>query len=173
MSDKIKTSEEIREELADKKVAKTYLAEFENGIKTELNEFLKEIKEFKPDFKITHNILLSDELKAQKTALTEVTAKLKNLSIPDRIEVLEKKETKISFSDTTTKFLMYFCGICFVVAVAGAVYGINAFKDIQEVKREEFEKGILKGREQFYYNLPKDSQKFLDNKYPEWRTNQY
>ncbi len=68
---------------------------------------------------------------------------------------------------------MWFCGICFVVAVAGAVYGINAFKDIQEVKREEFEKGILKGREQFYYNLPKDSQSFLDNKYPEWRTNQY
>jgi len=173
MNDKIKTSEEIREELADKKVAKTYLAEFENGIKTELNEFLKEIKEFKPDFKVTHNILLSEELKEQKTALNEVTAKLKNLSIPDRIEVLEKKETKISFSDKTTQFLMWFCGICFVVAVAGAVYGINAFKDIQEVKREEFEKGILKGREQFYHNLPKDSQKFLDNKYPEWRTNQY
>ena len=31
MSEKIKTSEEIRMELADKKVAKTYLEEFEGG----------------------------------------------------------------------------------------------------------------------------------------------
>ena len=39
MSEKIKTSEEIRVELADKKVAKTYLAEFENGINQKVNRF--------------------------------------------------------------------------------------------------------------------------------------
>ena len=39
MNDKIKTSEEVREELADKKVAKTYLSEFENGIKNQLDSF--------------------------------------------------------------------------------------------------------------------------------------
>ena len=39
MNDKIKTSEEIKEELADKKVGKTYLSEFENEIKSQLNNF--------------------------------------------------------------------------------------------------------------------------------------
>ena len=170
MSDKIKTSEEIREELADKKVAKTYLAEFENGIKNQLNSFLNQISDFKPDFKVTHNITLSEELKAQKIALNEVTERLNKLSIPERIEVLQKKETKITFSDKTTQFLIWFCGICFVVAVAGAVYGIKAFKEIEELKKQEFEKGILEGRKQVYYNLPKQSQKFIDKKYPDWKT---
>ena len=170
MSEKIKTSEEIREELADKKVAKTYLAEFENGIKNQLNSFLKQISDFKPDFKVTHNITLSEELKAQKLALNEVTERLNKLSIPERIEVLQKKETKITFSDKTTQFLIWFCGICFVVAVAGAVYGIKAFKEIEELKKQEFEKGILEGRKQVYYNLPKQSQKFIDKKYPDWKT---
>lgn len=170
MSDKIKTSEEIREELADKKVAKTYLAEFENGIKNQLNSFLKQINDFKPDLKFTHNITLSEELKAQKIALNEVTERLNKLSIPERIEVLQKKETKITFSDKTTQFLMWFCGISFVVAVAGAVYGINAFKEIEALKKEEFGKGILEGRKQIYYNLPKQSQKFIDKRYPDWRT---
>ena len=170
MNDKIKTSEEIREELADKKVAKTYLAEFENGIKNQLNSFLNQISDFKPDFKVTHNITLSEELKAQKIALNEVTERLNKLSIPERIEVLQKKETKITFSDKTTQFLMWFCGICFVVAVAGAVYGINAYDKIEDLKKEEFEKGILEGRKQVYYNLPKQSQKFIDKKYPDWKT---
>ena len=170
MNDKIKTSEEIREELADKKVAKTYLAEFENGIKNQLNSFLNQISDFKPDFKVTHNITLSEELKAQKIALNEVTERLNKLSIPERIEVLQKKETKITFSDKTTQFLIWFCGICFVVAVAGAVYGIKAFKEIEELKKQEFEKGILEGRKQVYYNLPKQSQKFIDKKYPDWKT---
>ena len=170
MSEKIKTSEEIREELADKKVAKTYLAEFENGIKNQLNSFLNQISDFKPDFKVTHNITLSEELKAQKIALNEVTERLNKLSIPERIEVLQKKETKITFSDKTTQFLIWFCGICFVVAVAGAVYGIKAFKEIEEFKKQEFEKGILEGRKQVYYNLPKQSQKFIDKKYPDWKT---
>ena len=170
MSEKIKTSEEIREELADKKVAKTYLAEFENGIKNQLNSFLNQISDFKPDFKVTHNITLSEELKAQKIALNEVTERLNKLSIPERIEVLQKKETKITFSDKTTQFLIWFCGICFVVAVAGAVYGINAFKEIEELKKQECEKGILEGRKEVYYNLPKQSQKFIDKKYPDWKT---
>ena len=170
MSEKIKTSEEIREELADKKVAKTYLAEFENGIKNQLNSFLNQISDFKPDFKVTHNITLSEELKAQKIALNEVTERLNKLSIPERIEVLQQKETKITFSDKTTQFLIWFCGICFVVAVAGAVYGIKAFKEIEELKKQEFEKGILEGRKQVYYNLPKQSQKFIDKKYPDWKT---
>ena len=63
MNDKIKTSEEVREELADKKVAKTYLSEFENGIKNQLDSFLNKISDFKPDFKVQHNITLSEELK--------------------------------------------------------------------------------------------------------------
>jgi hypothetical protein len=169
MSEKIKTSEEIREELADKKVAKTYLAEFENGIKNQLNSFLNQISDFKPDFKVTHNITLSEELKAQKIALNEVTERLNKLSIPERIEVLQKKETKITFSDKTTQFLFWFCSICFVVAVAGAVYGINAYDKIDALKNEEYKKGVLEGRKQIYYNLPKDSQKFIEKKYPEWR----
>ena len=170
MNDKIKTSEEIKEELADKKVAKTYLSEFENGIKNQLNSFLKQIGDFKPDFKVTHNIALSEELKAQKTALNEVTAKLKTLSIPERIEILEKKETKIVFNDKTTKFLMWFCGISFFIAVAGAVYGINAFVEIEALKKAEFEKGIFKGRNQIYNISTKKSQNLIDKNYPEWRT---
>ena len=146
MSEKIKTSEEIREELADKKVAKTYLAEFENGIKNQLNSFLNQISDFKPDFKVTHNITLSEELKAQKIALNEVTERLNKLSIPERIEVLQKKETKITFSDKTTQFLFWFCSICFVVAVAGAVYGINAYDKIDALKNEEYKKVVLVGR---------------------------
>ena len=168
MSEKIKTSEEIREELADKKVAKTYLAEFENGIKNQLNSFLKQISDFKPDFKVTHNITLSEELKAQKLALNEVTERLNKLSIPERIEVLQKKETKITFSDKTTQFLIWFCGICFVVAVAGAVYGIKAFKEIEELKKEEFEKGVFKGRNQIYQISSKKSQNLIDKNYPDW-----
>jgi hypothetical protein len=104
MNEKIKTSEEIREELADKKIAKTYLSEFENGIKNQLNSFLKQIGDFKPDFKVTHNIALSEELKAQKIALNEVTEKLKALSIPERIEVLQKKKLQ---SFLTTKPLNF------------------------------------------------------------------
>lgn len=168
MSDKIKTSEEIREELADKKVAKTYLAEFENGIKNQLNSFLKQISEFKPDFKVTHNITLSEELKAQKIALNEVTERLNKLSIPERIEVLQKKETKITFSDKTTQFLMWFCGICFVVAVAGAVYGINAYDKIEDLKKEEFEKGVFKGRNQMYQISTDKSKARFDKNYPDW-----
>ena len=91
MNDKIKTSEEVREELADKKVAKTYLSEFENGIKNQLDSFLNKISDFKPDFKVTHNITLSEELKVQKIALNEVTERLNKLSIPEQIEVLQKK----------------------------------------------------------------------------------
>ena len=170
MNDKIKTSEEIKEELADKKVAKTYLSEFENEIKSQLNNFLKEISDFKPDFKVTHNIALSEELKTQKTALNEVTAKLKTLSIPERIEILEKKETKIVFNDKTTKFLMWFCGIAFLIAVAGAVYGINAFVEIEALKKAEFEKGIFKGRNQIYNISTKKSQNLIDKNYPDWNT---
>lgn len=168
MNDKIKTSEEIKEELADKKVAKTYLSEFENGIKSQLNNFLKEINDFKPDFKVTHNIALSEELKAQKTALNEVTAKLKTLSIPERIEVLEKKETKIVFNDKTTQFLMWFCGISFFIAVAGAVYGINAFVEIEALKKAEFEKGIFKGRNQMYQISTDKSKARFNKNYPDW-----
>ena len=168
MSEKIKTSEEIREELADKKVAKTYLAEFENGIKNQLNSFLNQISDFKPDFKVTHNITLSEELKAQKIALNEVTERLNKLSIPERIEVLQKKETKITFSDKTTQFLMWFCGIAFFIAVAGAVYGINAFKEIEALKKTEFEKGVFKGRNQIYNISTKKSQNLIDKNYPDW-----
>ena len=168
MNDKIKTSEEIKEELADKKVAKTYLSEFENGIKNQLNIFLKEINDFKPDFKITHNIALSEELKAQKIALNEVTEKLKALSIPEKIEVLQKKETTIIFNDKTTQFLMWFCGIAFLIAVAGAVYGINAFKEIEALKKTEFEKGVFKGRNQIYNISTKKSQNLIDKNYPDW-----
>jgi hypothetical protein len=115
-------------------------------------------------------IALSEELKAQKTALNEVTAKLKTLSIPERIEILEKKETKIVFNDKTTKFLMWFCGISFFIAVAGAVYGINAFVEIEALKKAEFEKGIFKGRNQIYNISTKKSQNLIDKNYPEWRT---
>jgi hypothetical protein len=146
------------------------LSEFENEIKSQLNNFLKEISDFKPDFKVTHNIALSEELKTQKTALNEVTAKLKTLSIPERIEILEKKETKIVFNDKTTKFLMWFCGISFFIAVAGAVYGINAFVEIEALKKAEFEKGIFKGRNQIYNISTKKSQNLIDKNYPEWRT---
>ena len=146
------------------------LSEFENEIKSQLNNFLKEISDFKPDFKVTHNIALSEELKTQKTALNEVTAKLKTLSIPERIEILEKKETKIVFNDKTTKFLMWFCGISFFIAVAGAVYGINAFVEIEALKKAEFEKGIFKGRNQIYNISTKKSQNLIEKNYPEWRT---
>ena len=168
MNDKIKTSEEIKEELADKKVGKTYLSEFENGIKNQLNIFLKEISDFKPDFKITHNIALSEELKAQKIALNEVTEKLKALSIPEKIEVLQKKETTIIFNDKTTQFLMWFCGIAFLIAVAGAVYGINAFKEIEALKTAEFEKGVFKGRNQMYQISTDKSKARFDKNYPDW-----
>jgi len=168
MNDKIKTSEEIKEELADKKVAKTYLAEFENGIKNHLNSFLKQISDFKPDFKVTHNITLSEELKAQKIALNEVTDRLNKLFIPERIEVLEKKETKIVFNDKTTQFLMWFCAISFFIAVAGAVYGINAFVEIEALKKAEFEKGVFKGRNQIYNISTKKSQNLIDKNYPDW-----
>ena len=94
---------------------------------------------------------------------------MNKLSIPEQIEVLQKKETKITFSDKTTQFLFWFCSICFVVAVAGAVYGINAYDKIDALKNEEYKKGVLEGRKQIYYNLPKDSQKFIEKKYPEWR----
>lgn len=168
MNDKIKTSEEIREELADKKVAKTYLAEFENGIKNQLDSFLKQISAFKPDLNVTHNITLSEELKAQKIALKEVTERLNNLSFPEEIEILQKKETKITFSDKTTQFLMWFCGICFVVAVAGAVYGINAYDKIEDLKKEEFEKGVFKGRNQMYQISTDKSKARFDKNYPDW-----
>lgn len=168
MNDKIKTSEEIREELADKKVAKTYLAEFENGIKNQLDSFLKQISAFKPDLNVTHNITLSEELKAQKIALKEVTERLNNISFPEEIEILQKKETKITFSDKTTQFLMWFCGICFVVAVAGAVYGINAYDKIEDLKKEEFEKGVFKGRNQMYQISTDKSKARFDKNYPDW-----
>lgn len=168
MNDKIKTSEEIREELADKKVAKTYLAEFENGIKNQLDSFLKQISAFKPDLNVTYNITLSEELKAQKIALKEVTERLNNLSFPEEIEILQKKETKITFSDKTTQFLMWFCGICFVVAVAGAVYGINAYDKIEDLKKEEFEKGVFKGRNQMYQISTDKSKARFDKNYPDW-----
>ena len=168
MSEKIKTSEEIREELADKKVAKTYLAEFENGIKNQLDSFLKQISAFKPDLNVTHNITLSEELKAQKIALKEVTERLNKLSFPEEIEILQKKETKITFSDKTTQFLMWFCGICFVVAVAGAVYGINAYDKIEDLKKEEFEKGVFKGRNQMYQISTDKSKARFDKNYPDW-----
>lgn len=169
MSEKIKTSEEIREELADKKVAKTYLSEFENGIKNQLNSFLKQISDFKPDFKVTHNISLSEELKAQKIALNEVTERLKALSIPERIEVLEKKETKIVFNDKTSQFLWWFCSISFFIAVAGAVYGMNAFVKIEALKKTEFEKGLFQGRNQMYNIAPSDkTRKYYDSNYPDW-----
>ena len=171
MSEKIKTSEEIRMELADKKVAKTYLEEFEGGIKKELASFLKEISNFNPDFKITHNILLSEELKAQKTALNEVTAKLARLSIPDSIAILKKTETKILFNDKTTQFLTYFCGICFAIAVGGVLYGWNAYQNVAASNQAHFEKGILEGRKQIYNVVPSDkTRNFLDKKYPGWRT---
>lgn len=170
MNEKIKTSEEIREELADKKVAKTYLSEFENGIKNQLNSFLKEIGDFKPDFKVTHNIALSEELKTQKIALNEVTTKLKTLSIPERIEILEKKETKIVFNDKTTQFLMYFCGICFVCAIAGVLYGWNAYENIAASDKTAFEKGIFKGRNQMYQISTDKSKARFDKNYPDWNT---
>lgn len=169
MSEKIKTSEEIREELADKKVAKTYLSEFENGIKNQLNSFLKQISDFKPDFKVTHNISLSEELKAQKIALNEVTERLNKLSIPQQIEIIQKKESKITFSDKTTQFLWWFCSISFLIAVAGAVYGINAFAKIEALKKTEYEKGIFIGRNQMYKIAPSDkTRKYYDANYPDW-----
>ena len=48
------------------------------------------------------------------------------------------------------------------MAVAGAVYGINAYDKIDALKNEEYKKGVLEGRKQIYYNLPKDSQKFIE-----------
>lgn len=170
MNEKIKTSEEIKAELADKKVVKSYLSEFENGIKKELEDFLKEISNFKPDFKVTHSISLSEELKAQKTALNEVTAKLKSLSIPERIEMIEKKENKIVFSDKTTLFLMWFCSICFIVAVIGAIYGINTNQKQELFNKEFYEKGVLKGRKQIYDVSSPKNKKMIDEKFPNWST---
>lgn len=170
MNEKIKTSEEIKAELADKKVAKSYLTEFENGIKKELNGFLKEIKDFKPDFKVTHNVSLSDELKAQKIALNQVTDKLKSLSIPERIETIEKRENKIVFSNKTTQFLTWFCSICFVVAVIGAIYGFNTYQKIEILNKKFYEKGVLKGRKQLYDVSSPKNKKMIDEKFPNWST---
>ncbi len=169
MNEKIKTSEEIRAELADKKIAKSYLSEFENGIEKRLNVFLNKIADFKPDFKVTHNITLSEELKAQKTALNEVTERLNKLSIPERIEVLQKKETKITFSDKTTKFLIYFCSICFIVAVIGFCYGFCAYQNTAASNKENYEKGIFEGRNHIYNVSTEAGQKRIDKKYPEWK----
>ena len=63
---------------------------------------------------------------------------------------------------------MWFCGICFVVAVAGAVYGINAYDKIEDLKKEEFEKGVFKGRNQIYQISSKKSQNLIDKNYPDW-----
>ena len=95
MSDKIKTSEEVREELADKKVAKTYLAEFENGINHKLSRFEDVLANFKPTCEIKHKYD-TDEIKRLNTALNEIVLKLQEISIPEKIEVLEKKENKIN-----------------------------------------------------------------------------
>ena len=65
---------------------------------------------------------------------------------------------------------MWFCGISFFIAVAGAVYGINAFVEIEALKKAEFEKGIFKGRNQIYNISTKKSQNLIDKNYPEWRT---
>ena len=169
MNEKIKTSEEIREELANKKVAKTYLSEFENGINQKLSRFEGVLASFKPTYEIKHNYN-TDEIKVLKNTLNEINLKLQKISIPEKIEVLEKKETKIVFNDKTTKFLMWFCGISFFIAVAGAVYGINAFKEIEALKKSEFEKGVFKGRNQIYNISTKKSQNLIDKNYPDWNT---
>lgn len=175
MNETKKTTEEIRAELSDRKVAKAYLDEFENGISAKLSRFEGVLANFKPQHQITHEYDV-EEVKELKTALNkttlqleEATLKLSRLyNIPEKIEILEKKETVVKFSDSTTKFLIYFCGICFVCAVGGASYGINAFIKIEALKKTEFEKGVFKGRNQLYNISTKKSQNLVDKNYPYW-----
>lgn len=167
MNETKKTTEEIIGELANRKVAKAYLDEFENGIKQEINGFKSFLVDFNPNYEIMHKYDV-EEVKKLKTALNEATTKLERLCIPEKIEISEKKETKIVFTDKTTKFLIYFCGIAFITAVAGTSYGINVFIKIEALKKTEFEKGVFKGRNQLYNISTKKSQNLVDKNYPYW-----
>ena len=90
------------------------MSEFENGINQKLSHFEVVLASFKPTYEIKHNYN-TDEIKALKNTLNEINLKLQKISIPEKIEVLEKKkETKIVFNDKTTQFLMWFCGITFL-----------------------------------------------------------
>ena len=95
MSEKIKTSEEIRVELADKKVAKTYLAEFENGINQKLIDFKGFLSEFNPNYQIKHKYD-TEEIKTLNIALNEVYLKLKKDE--------EKFERKVTYTESTIPF---------------------------------------------------------------------
>ncbi|CAM4105609.1 hypothetical protein FLBR109950_15890 [Flavobacterium branchiophilum] len=169
MSDKIKTSEEVREELADKKVAKTYLAEFENGINHKLSRFEGVLANFKPTCEIKHKYD-TDEIKRLNTALNEIVLKLQEISIPEKIEVLEKKENKITFTDRTTKWLTWFCSIAFVVAVGGFCYGYIAYSEVAKSNAESFEKGIFEGRNHIYNISTPAGKNRIDKNHPDWRT---
>lgn len=169
MSEKIKTSEEIRAELADKKVAKTYLAEFENGINQKLIDFKGFLSEFNPNYQIKHKYD-TEEIKTLNIALNEVYLKLKKLSIPEKIEIIEKKESKIIFTDRTTKFLIYFCSIAFIVAVGGFCYGYIAYSEVAKSNAESFEKGIFEGRSHIYNISTPAGKNRIDKNHPDWRT---
>lgn len=164
----IKTSEQVRAELEDKKVGKAYLSEFENGIKKELDVFKGFLLGFRPKHEIKH-ILYTEEIKSLNLALNEVVLKLEKISVPSQIELIEKKEHKISFSDATTKFLFWFCGIVFTIALGSILYAWNIRSTMQEKNDLFYQTGVKNGQIQMYKSIPKKNQKFIDDKYPNWR----
>ena len=169
MTEKIKTTEEIKAELADKKIGKTYLAEFENGIKKELDGFKAVLFDFKPKHEVSY-VLDTKEIKSLNTALNEVISNLEKISIPNQIEVIERKENKITFSDATTKWLTWFCSIAFILAVGGVIYGINAYQNVTRTNAESFERGIFEGRKHIYNISPPAGKSRIDKNYPNWKT---
>jgi hypothetical protein len=165
----IKTSEEIKTELADKKIAKTYLAEFENGIEEKLKLFESKLNDFKPVFNIKHSITSLTDIEALNTSINDAVKQLNNISIPAKIELTEKKEIKISINDKTRAFLLTWSLVCFVLAVGGSVYGILAYKKTTASNQENFEKGIFKGRNQIYNISTSAGRKRIDKNYPNWK----
>jgi hypothetical protein len=167
----IKTTEQVKAELEDRKVAKTYLSEFENGIKKKLDDFQDILTNFKPNYEVKH-ILDTNEIKSLNIALNEAVLKLQKISIPNQIEIIEKKENKIIFADATTKWLTWFCGILFIVAVVGVSYGYIAYNDLRKSNAESFEKGIFEGRNDIYNISTPAGRNRIDKSHPNWRTAQ-
>jgi hypothetical protein len=165
----IKTSEQIKAELEDKKVAKTYLSEFENGIKKELDDFKAVLFNFKPNYEVNH-VLDVNEIKSLKNTINEYNLKLQKFSIPEKIEILEKKENKITFTDATTKWLTWFCSIAFIITVAASSYAYIAYRDVAKSNAESFEKGIFEGRTHIYNISTPAGKNRIDKSHPNWRT---
>jgi hypothetical protein len=165
----IKTSEQVRAELEDKKVGKAYLSEFENGIKKELDDFKSVLFDFRPKHEINH-VFDAKEIKSLNLALNEVVLKLQSVSIPPQIEIVEKKEHKITFADATTKWLAWYCSIAFLIAIVGFCYGYNAYRNVEETNLANFEKGMFTGRNQIYNISTPAGKARIDKSHPNWRT---